>query len=774
MWLQSVSFAAGVLLSQQLPDLPGWLFSLTSLILLIVLIARYQADFADGLKLITWSAIGFFWSVLSAHWQLSDKLPDELIKQPIEIHGEIIDLPEKHGEDWRFNFHVQHASFNGQAVDVPEKIRLSWYRTEQELKSGQTWQFQVKLKPPTGLRNFGLFDLEGWYFQNGIRARGYVINTTGNTLVEPATLIDFDSWREKIRSQLEQYNQHSKAVAITMALTLGDKSHITQEDWQVFRRLGINHLVAISGLHIGMVAMLAYWLSGLIWRLSARLCERVATPQIQAVSALFFATVYAGLAGFSLPTQRALIMLSIVLLSRLLLVNMQPYRQLFLAFFMVLIWQPSAIINAGFWLSFTAVAAIFYVLHFSNTSSVFIKLIKMQLVISVALMPLTLLFFQQASVVSPLVNLLLIPLFSFLVVPGALLTVLLSFWDHQLTFTLTSSYFQAVQNLLEFLSVLSTPDWLILEMPNLSKVQYLLILAAVAVGFFRTHMNKKISVWLVCGGIFPLTANTLDPGLLRLTVLDVGQGSAYLVQTSDKVLLYDLGPRYSGGSATRSVVIPYLQNQSISQIDQVIISHADSDHAGDVRALQSAFDVEDIYIGEPVKYLGRGEICHHADAWNWDDNTGFRFLTAPLQSSQSGNNSSCVLQVSHHGFKMLLTGDIEKKVEKQLVRQFADQLESDIVLVPHHGSRSSSTSGFVSHTKPGWVLNSSGYLNRYQFPVDSVKARWMDNGARFFDTASHGAIEFVIDQAGGLVSLRTFHDNERKYWHENRLADRPG
>ncbi len=742
--------------------------------------------------------------MLVAHWQLSERLPNHLIKEPIQVVGEIIDLPDKQGKNWRFNFSIRQALHNSKPIEVPEKVRLSWYRTEQQLSSGQTWQFQVKLKPPSGLRNFGLFDLEGWYFQHNIRATGYIVKSEDNRMVQEPGWFGFDVWREKIRAKLAEFNRHSPdsddsysddsygskndspednsghysgALAMTMALTLGDKSQISQQHWEMFQRLGINHLVAISGLHIGMIALLAYGVSGRLWRLSARLCERIAAPQVQAVSALVFAFGYAGLAGFSLPTQRALIMLSVVLVSRILLVNIQPYRQLFLALFVVLVWQPSAISSAGFWLSFTAVAAIFYVLHFSEQSNnklAFLSnLVKMQLLITIAMVPLTLLFFQQVSLVSPVVNLVLIPVFSFLVVPAALASALLAFIDHQTTRVFIEYYLHALQLLLDVLANFSGSESLAFKVYDFSMLQYLLVFMAAATFFIRINVFLKISLWLLLIIVFPFSTNIPAPGSLQLTVLDVGQGSAYLIKKNDRVLVYDLGPRYSGGSATRSVLIPYLQNQGISKIDLLVISHADSDHAGDIRALKSQFEIGRIFVGEPVRYLDQTQSCHHVSRWNWSG-TEFRFLTVANQASETGNNASCVLQVSHHGFQALLTGDIEKKIERQLVSEYAKQLKSELVLVPHHGSRSSSTRDFVTHVDPEWVINSSGYLNRYRFPADSVKLRWTQNNARFLDTATHGSIEFIIDAAGNLAGQRTFHDNQKKYWHENRLADRPG
>ena len=205
----------------------------------------------------------------------------------------------------------------------------------------------------------------------------------------------------------------------------------------------------------------------------------------------------------------------------------------------------------------------------------------------------------------------------------------------------------------------------------------------------------------------------------------------------------------------------------------MVISHADSDHSGDVRSLKAEFKIDEVLLGEPVNYVDHFKNCHTAQPWQWKT-TQLRFLSVAKQSGQTGNNASCVLLLSHQGFKALLTGDIEKPIERQLVRQWAAQLKSDLVLVPHHGSRSSSTAGFVDHVNPAWVVNSSGYLNRYSFPVDSVKRRWTQNGAEFIDTATSGSIEFVIDHAGNLQELRTFHQHARKYWHQNRFSDRPG
>jgi len=787
MWLNTALFAAGIFVCQQLTSLPHFYWSVTVLGLLLASLALALRDSNRAILPFLLFGLGFCWAVIYGHWKITDRLHPDLIKQPILLMGKIAELPrfDQHQHqnqqlrNWRFVFEPDSALFQGKAVRVPSRIRLSWYKTDHRLRSGQRWQLLVKLKPPTGLLNPGLFDYESWLFQQGIGARGYVVSHADNQLfVNADDLPGFDELREHIRTSLAAYTDYPLASAMVSALTVGDKSLIPQQSWESFRALGINHLVAISGLHVGMIVMAIFWLSGLVWRLSVRTCEWVPVPRVQAITGLVAAFLYAGMAGFSLPTQRALIMIAVVLLARIFLINMQPFRQLAIAVFTVLLWDPPAIVAPGFWLSFMAVTAIFLSIGNKNVSEQNISekmaayglleklrsLVKVQWSITLLLLPFSLLFFKQVSVVSPVANLLLIPLFSFFVVPPALLMTLLNQLELALVESVLLLFLGMLEGLLEYLQTISAYDWFVLQTVEISVYRFMLLLLPVFVWYITKFRFRKplAMLILVTALIFPTHEKPRDR--LDVTVLDIGQGTSILLQTAGKVLLYDLGPRYgNGNSATVSVVAPFLKNRGIHKVDTLVISHSDSDHSGDLQGFLGEVEVENIVAGEVVESPRPYELCQSGQGWQWHL-TRFEFLS-PDNHAVKDNNASCVLRVEHGDNALLLTGDIERAVERRLLKTHRQQLAAKVVLVPHHGSKSSSTTEFIKAVDASFAINTSAYLNRYGFPNEEVKRRWQKNGAKFLNTATWGALELRLGQQAGDISFDTFSQRYGKYWH---------
>ncbi|NNJ90278.1 MAG: DNA internalization-related competence protein ComEC/Rec2 [Gammaproteobacteria bacterium] len=783
MWINTVLFAAGILLCQQLQSLPHFYWSLAVLLLMLFAMPSALRDANRAILAFLLFGLGFSWAVVYGHWKVSDRLEPELIKQPIVLTGSIVELPRhdqnQQQRNWRFVFEPGRALLEGKPVKVPSRIRLGWYKTNQQLRSGQRWQLLVKLKPPTGLLNPGLFDFESWLFQKGMGARGYIVESPANRLLEASSkLPGFDQLREHIRLKLTTYSEFPSASALVTALTVGDKSRLSQQSWDSFRALGINHLVAISGLHVGMVVMVIYWLSGRLWRLSVSACEWIPAPRVQAVAGLIAAFFYAGMAGFSLPTQRALIMIAVVLLARLFLVNMQPFRQLSIAVFVVLLWDPPAIIAPGFWLSFMAVTAIFLSIGSKQVSadnfsekvpihglfSKVRKLVVMQWSITLLLLPFSLLFFKQVSVVSPIANLLLIPLFSFFVVPVALLMTFLNQMELALIESLFLLFLALIEWLLGYLEKLSRYDWLVFQTIEISVYRFTLLLLPVFVWYLgRFRFQKPIAVLiLVTALFFPSPQKSQDQ--LLLSVLDIGQGTSILLETAGKVLLYDLGPRYgNGNSATMSVVVPFLKNRGIDKLDKLVISHSDSDHVGDLQGFLQAINVEKIVTGEVINTSRQYALCQAGQRWRWQQ-TMFEFLS-PDRHPVKDNNASCVLRVDHGENSLLLTGDIERAVERRLLKSDRQKLAVEVVLVPHHGSKSSSTTEFVNAVDARFVINTSAYLNRYGFPKEEIRKRWLKNGATFLNTGDSGALELVFGKDADDISVDTFSDKNGKYWH---------
>ncbi|MGD2118362.1 MAG: DNA internalization-related competence protein ComEC/Rec2 [Chromatiales bacterium] len=759
MWSKTLFFVAGVLLFQHLPALPAvyWL-------LLVPLSAWLGRGTTYGIYL-TVLLSGFCWSLVMAQFALAQRLPAELVSQEIRIEGKIADIPKLQGQGWRFNFRIARALQDSTEVSMPQLVRLGWYRNAEILKAGQGWTLHVRFKPPTGHHNPGRFNYETWLFQQGIHAKGYVLEHDDNQKTTDAVWYsDINSLRQQLSDRLAEFSDHAVAAALSRALLVGDKSAISPEYWQAFRATGTNHLIAISGLHIGFIAGLVYAVSGFFWSRSAHLCLLLPAPRWQAASALLAATAYAALAGFAVPTQRALIMLTVVLGAVLLKQPIQPNRHLPLALVLVLLLDPLAVLAAGFWLSFVAVAAIALVLSGRLRMSVWLAAGKTQIGISLLLLPILIFWFGQFSLLAPLINLLLVPVFAFWVVPATLLLGMLVQIDCVWCAWLMNLHLAAMQWLLELLSELAQQPSISLDTGNLPALNLLLLLAAVLLLILPAGLPGR---WpgLLLGSLVFLPQHNHPHNALSMVVLDVGQGLSVLLQTGRRVLLYDLGPAYgSGYDATRSLVVPALKARGITAIDTLIISHADSDHAGHVGSLLDEFQVSEVLSGERLEPGLPARPCVAGLQWRWNI-TEFEMLSPREGHSHQGNNASCVLRIRHGDTHILLTGDIEKSIEQQLVSKIPDKLKSQIVVVPHHGSLTSSSPEFVRAVGADYVLNSSGYLNRYDFPRAEVVQTWLQDNAVFYDTALHGAVELSLDAQGKVERIYRYRTDALHYWY---------
>lgn len=766
MWLNTLLFVAGVWLCQQLPVLPAlYWFGLVPFFVSILVLPIWQHTLRYGFLAFL---LGFSWSVLHAHVSLSDQLDPSLVKKELRVTGTVEGLPTKRFGNWQFGFRIDTAQLDGKEVELPAKVRLTWYRSRAQVNAGDQWQLSVKLKPPAGRLNPGLFNRETWMYANGYGASGYVLDRPQN--LKSATWPLTESvhvLRGKVKDRLAEQTQtlpYSQASAVLLALTIGDKTAISKDLWELFRVTGINHLVAISGLHISLIAMLAYYLAGTGWRLSAWLCGTIEAQRVQAVAALTSASLYAAMAGFSLPTQRALIMLIVIMTARILYIHVQNHRQLVIALYAVLLWDPMAVISAGFWLSFMAVGAILLAISGFRKRWKIISVFSVQWSIFLVLAPVLLIYFGKLSLLSPLVNLILVPLFGVFFVPAGLLVAALAFLESQWALDVVVFYLSLLQGVLDYLAVFTQYPGLLVSTERPDGVVLLLVIAAIVLWFAPLRRISQPASMALLSFSLSVPAPGHDDKTVEVTMLDVGQGLSVFLRTGDKTLLYDLGPRYPGGaSATRSIVVPFLQDQGIDRLDKVIVSHADSDHAGDLQALLNEVLVGVVYSGERLKTHRSIEGCSQDQSWSWNG-VKFEFVNEKKFSS-TGNNASCVLSVLVGERRILFTGDIESSVEQQLIKRSAKQMRADYVFVPHHGSRSSSTLDFVKAVSPRVVLNSSGYLNRYNFPVDEVEKRWRLNNAGFYDTAQLGAVTFVLNQHGELVEIEGFRDKSLKYWY---------
>ncbi len=622
--------------------------------------------------------------------------------------------------------------------------------------------------------NPGGMDYEKWLFSQRIRATGYVRTKAGYSLIS-SNWSDYplQRLRQNLRLKLKSLLPDHPVQGIVSALVLGYRDDITPEQWDVFRQTGTNHLVAISGLHIGLVAGLVFLLTRWIWARLGHLPLRLSAPQAAAILAFSSAAIYAALAGWSLPTQRALIMVGLVMLALVLKRHVQPLHGLSVALLLVLLHDPMAVSSPGFWLSFGAVSLIFLGMHGRhNGIPWWDKWFRVQWVVGLGLIPFLLLFFQQSSLISPVANFIAVPVVSLLVVPSLLCGVMLSGLSTAASaglFNLGASMLDYLVTALAWFGDLPFASWTSV-VPN-SLVLILSILGVLAFMFGTVRSARWLGMVILLPLVFQQTARP-GRGEVHFTLLDVGQGLSAVVQTQNHTLVFDTGPRFSNSFDTGSaVVLPYLNRRHIKSIDMLLVSHGDNDHIGGVKSLLENIAVSQVYSSAPV-LLDNGVAlrCERGRAWHWD---GVRFQILHPESInklEKENNQSCVLMVKSEFGTILLPGDIEREAEYQLLEAYPEQLRADILVAPHHGSKTSSTEAFIKAVQPEFVLYPTGYRNRYRFPYHKVVKQYAVAGASQFETARHGAIIFKLDANGGKSRPQLARYAQQRYWH-HKAAD---
>ena len=752
-----VAGVAGYHLFPYNPD-PHWLFVLLGL----PLIWRYVwLRWFGGLLL------GLSWSCLYVTLQLSTSLPPTLEGKDLILTGTVVDLPVQRGHLSRFELVVSDLEPRQPGFTIPKRVRLSWYGAGVSLKPGEVWHLQVRLKRPHGLLNPGGFDYARWLFRNGIQATGYVRNWQGNQRIEDASRGGWlDRQRLQIATQIGQRLTDPDAAALFRALGIGDRSGLSDQTWELFTRTGTNHLVAISGLHIGMVAGLVFFLGRWFWGRSERLTLKLPTMQAAAWLALGAAAGYAALAGFSLPTQRALAMLGLGMGGLLLGRSLSLSRSFLLALCGVVVIDPMAPLSSSFWLSFAAVGVI--LLAGSGrlrTPRGWRQWGRVQWVVTIGLAPMLFLLFNQASLIAPLANLVLVPWYSLVLVPLVLLSIATLALPLPQDFLLNSTA-TLLEQTLRFMYWLAQSPYALVHRPDLPVSVWLIgCLGVLLLLLPRGMPGRALGVLLVAPMLFNNPQRPPARGAL-FTLLDVGQGLSCVIETAQHVLIYDTGPAYASGFiSAEAVLIPYLRSRGIERVDRLILSNADRDHASGVEALVSELKITRVFSGETLAQLPT-EKCQAGVAWNWDG-VHFRILHPfPGDRFSDSNNASCVLQVETDTDRLLIPGDVEREAEQLLVARHGDLLRTDILVAPHHGSNTSSTQRFVARVRPDFVLFPTGYGNRFGFPKAAVMERWQNTGARLLNNAETGAIQFWLGSDKLVPEL--YRENHPATWRADR------
>lgn len=756
----ALAFLGGILLVQQLPELPSlwWGLALPPLLWL----AMHRSWWIFPLFFVT----GIVWAVFRAGLILNDYLPLALEGQDIIVVGRIADIPQKMDFGQRFKLAVMQAEFDGNPVHVPRQILLTSRDATFQPNAGDTWQLLVRLTRPHAHQNPGGFDYEAHLFRNRIRAKGYVRDEIAPQRVhDSAAWFEIDRLRQNLGDRIRVHLPHNPYAGIVVALVNGDSRGLSQEQWQILRRTGTVHLVAISGLHISLVGGIVFFIGRRLWALAGKTVLRIPAPMFGAIAALLAASVYAALAGFVIPTQRALIMLTVAMSGILLRRRFAHSRLLAFALFAVLVYDPLSIMAVGFWLSFAAVAVILLVMNHDKVSSgpsLIYKWGYIQWAIALGMLPLMLVMFQQVSVVAPLANLVAVPVFDLAAVPLAL-TGALSL--SVLPDAVAGIFFQIAAGALHLLWKVLVP---LSELPFSLWSQPAPAWWALLIGTGGAVLLLAPRGWPArwAGGIFLLPlfmmrAPAPAMGDAWFALLDVGQGLAAVVRTQNHVLVFDAGPRLGTFDTGASVVAPYLRAHGIRRIDTIIISHGDNDHIGGAESILRAFPVGFVLSSVPDK-LPTATLCQSGQTWNWDG-VEFTMMNPFTVGSGRANNDSCVLQIRCQYGSVLLPADIEAKAERELVARWGSRLRSDVLVAPHHGSKTSSTPDFIDAVAPRYVLFPVGYRNRHRHPNVQVVQRYVERGVHSRDSPSSGALEFSLSADG--IKHSAYRERHRRYWY---------
>lgn len=759
-----LSGSLGIILASQLPRLPPPLALWLSAPLIAALLWRAPR----WRQCVAFALLGLFWGVLFGHWQLDHRLPSSLSGDEIRVQGVLVGLPDHDARRERIRLRVERVeSVEGEPLALPLRhLLVSWYGGP-PLHAGERWQLTLRVKPPRGFVNPGGFDYQLWLMRQGVDATAYVRESADNRRLSAPAAGSLSHWRERVRRWLDHHPSGVAHRDLMLALLIGDRSTLSPERWTRLQRTGTNHLLAISGLHVGMVALAGLWLGGILGRGLNALCHRIPASAVGQVFALGFALFYSALAGFSIPTQRALIMIGVVQWVLLRRGSLPAATGLLLAWVAVLVRDPLAPYDTGFWLSFSAVAVLMLALGGRRRAGAQWwgqTVVRSQWAVFLGLMVPLLILVHGISLVAPIANLLAIPLVTLMVVPWLLLALLLGAlwpWASDLSLVVVDLGLSVLLTWLEWLEGVAPMtlfqtalSWPALALAGLATL--LMLLPRGLPGRWLGYPGIVLALLLPGPPVPPL----------RVTFLDVGQGLAVAVQTPDYRLVYDTGPTYSERlDAGSGVIVPYWRQLGVHQLDAVVVSHRHDDHSGGLSSVLKSLPTEALWVGDATLSTSMpGRDCHQRASWQWNQ-VKFRFLHGGFPAQVNGNNRSCVLEIEYAGQRLLLTGDTEREVEWRLVGR--DQLNGsiDVLQVPHHGAITSSSIEWVEQTRPARAVVSAAFQGRHGHPNETVVERYRSRGAEVLNTASLGAIVFEWDEQGRRTE-RYARYAPRRWWYE--------
>ena len=728
-----------------------------SIALFIVLPRLRRQDLALFL-----SGAGLFW--LAAQNVIESRLAREYEGDSILTELRVADFPRIRNTS---------TSFLATPVDdarVPGRVLLSWHEPPVVVRLGDVWRMEIRLRRPRGASNPGSMDYEAWLFRERIGASGYVVSGKRNVLLDSNTATGIERLRQDFLHKAQSVLGDDIALPVIVAVAIGARHLISTEAWDRYARTGTSHLMAISGLHVGLAGVAAYFLAAGLFGLLARGNHHVAAL----LAALAVACAYATISGFAVPAQRATAMLAITTLILLRRREVSVLRLLAAAVMAIVVTDPLATMQPGFKLSFAAVAILFWFARWRQARPAHAahaplhalrSLAMVQVMLFMGLLPLTISIFGTAAIAAPILNLIAVPLFTFITVPFVLLGLVSSvFFDPLADLALRVAALSV--GWLEYLVLIAAQNsFASMPVAAIESLAWLLLIVPFIWVALPSGWPARHVAWLGAMSLLMWRPESPPNGCVDIQVLDVGQGLSLVLRTNDRVLVYDTGPVWrSGGSAGERVLVPYLRHRGIRRVDRLIVSHSDLDHAGGVQALIRAMPVSDILVGEAMPWVESPQrACRAGTAWSWND-VRFSILNPGPSAGPRGNAASCVVQIEAGNYRALLSGDIESETEAMLVRQRV-LMQVDFVTVPHHGSRTSSNAPFVRSLTPALAVVSAGYGNRWGFPKPDVVARWRSTGAHVLNTATSGAIHVRMCAKTGISAPQQWRNKKRRIWH---------
>lgn len=746
----------GVLAVHELPALPSVLGTFP-LVLVLLFALRTPAT-----RPLVWLAAGAVWTVWWAHSRLESRLPEAALGRDVAVTGWVEGFPVPAPGQATFSLRVEPP-----VAGVPARLRLTWYSPPPQLAAGESFALTVRLRPPHGARNPGGFDYEQWLLVNDVGATGYVRSGA------PAPQNDgwgpaWQRYRARLGARLAAQAPNADGAALLVALAIGERFLFEERHWDDFRRTGTSHLVAVSGMHVALLGLV-------VFALLRALCLRLPAPcrafdlEVAASGSIVATAYYAALTGFAVPAQRSLVMIAVALAVLASRRSIGAWQALAATLFVVLVWDPFAPLTASFWLSFGAVAALLALgstrrhgappNRLARLYAGAQQFLQLQWLIGFALVPLTAWYFGSLSLVGPVVNLVAIPVFNGVLVPLAVLATLVASFDAgSVAAPVVWVAGSAAGVVASVLHACAAQSWAAVSLPGASWATFAVAVAGVAFALVGPPLRGRSLAWLALAPLFAPRLALPALGEARAVVLDVGHGLAVLVETRHHRLLFDAGPRFPSGFDTgEDIVLPALAAGGRRDLDVLVVSHADNDHSGGAAAVAAAFPDAVVLAGPDVVGL-RGDTCVSGQAWEWDG-VRFRVLHPGDDLAARGNDSSCVLKVEAEGGALLLTGDIERRGEAALA---GASLRADVVVVPHHGSATSSSPAFVAAVAARHAIVSAGWANRWGFPRAEVRERWRANGAAVLVTGNSGAIH--VELGRDSVAVHAERDARHHYW----------